>query len=243
MTGTCIVTGASRGIGAACALLAAKAGFDILVNYSNSSEAAEQVAAGVRATGRKAVVHQADVSDEASVVAMFDRAEADLGPLTGLVNNAGILKPKMRLQDMDAERINRVLAVNVTGSFLCAREAIRRFGDGGSIVNLSSRAAVIGSANEFIDYAASKGAIDTMTTGLANEVGHRGIRVNAVRPGLIDTDIHASAGDPGRAERMSVNVPMQRTGSAEEVAEAVVWLLSDASAYVSGTMIDVSGGR
>lgn len=243
MSGTCIITGASRGIGAASAVLAAKAGYSVLVNYASDATAAYGVAEQIRSMGGRALTHQADVSDEAAVIAMFDRSEAELGPATALINNAGILKQKMRLEDMDAERINRVISVNITGSFLCAREAVRRFSDGGAIVNLSSRAAALGSPDEFIDYAASKGAIDTMTIGLAKEVGHRNIRVNAVRPGLIDTDIHASGGDPDRAERMSSLVPMKRTGSAEEVAEVVVWLLSDAASYVTGSLIDVAGGR
>ncbi len=243
MAGTCIITGASRGIGAASALLAAKAGYSVLVNYASDAAAADKVAAQIREMGGRALTHQADVSDEAAVVAMFDRSESELGPATALINNAGILKQKMRLEDMDAERINRVISVNITGSFLCAREAVRRFSDGGAIVNLSSRAAALGSPDEFIDYAASKGAIDTMTVGLAKEVGHRNIRVNAVRPGLIDTEIHASGGDPDRAERMSALVPMKRTGSAEEVAEVIVWLLSGEASYVTGSLIDVAGGR
>ncbi|MEM8840169.1 MAG: SDR family oxidoreductase [Pseudomonadota bacterium] len=243
MAGTCIITGASRGIGAASALLAAKAGYAVLVNYASDAAAADGVAAQIREMGGRALTHRADVSDEAAVVDMFDRSEAELGPATALINNAGILKQKMRLEDMDAERINRVISVNITGSFLCAREAVRRFAEGGAIVNLSSRAAALGSPDEFIDYAASKGAIDTMTIGLAKEVGHRNIRVNAVRPGLIDTEIHASGGDPGRADRMSSLVPMKRTGSAEEVAEVIVWLLSDAASYVTGSLIDVAGGR
>ncbi|MBY8974420.1 SDR family oxidoreductase [Rhodobacteraceae bacterium NNCM2] len=243
MAGTCIVTGGSRGIGAASAVLAAEAGYFVVVNYANDKQSAEKVAAEIRQAGGQAITHQADVSDEKAVVEMFDRAEEELGPLTALINNAGILKQMMRLEDMDADRINRVIAVNITGSFLCAREAVRRFGDGGAIVNVSSRAAVLGSPDEFIDYAASKGAIDTMTIGLAKEVGSLGIRVNAVRPGLIDTDIHASGGDAGRAARLCQMVPMKRTGSAEEVAEVIVWLLSDGASYVNGSLIDVGGGR
>lgn len=243
MAGTCIVTGASRGIGAASAILAAKAGYDVVVNYANDAASAESIAKTITKAGGRAIAHQADVADEDAVVAMFDRAEAELGPLTALINNAGILKQKMRLEDMDAARINRVIQVNITGSFICAREAVRRFKDGGAIVNLSSRAAALGAPDEFIDYAASKGAIDTLTIGLAKEVGARGIRVNAVRPGLIDTDIHASGGDPDRAARMSHMVPMKRVGSAQEVAEVVVWLLSDAASYVTGSLVEVSGGR
>ncbi|MEM8791666.1 MAG: SDR family oxidoreductase [Pseudomonadota bacterium] len=243
MAGTCIITGASRGIGAAAARMAGAAGYAVMVNYANDAAAADKVASGITASGGKAITHQADVADEAAVVAMFDRAEAELGPLTALVNNAGILKQKARLEEMDADRINRVLEINVTGSLICAREAVRRIKTGGAIVNLSSRAAVLGSPNEFIDYAASKGAIDAMTIGLSKEVAERNIRVNAVRPGLIDTEIHASAGDPDRAFRMSSMVPMQRTGSAEEVAEVILWLLSDSASYVTGTLIDVSGGR
>ncbi|MEM9044184.1 MAG: SDR family oxidoreductase [Pseudomonadota bacterium] len=243
MSGTCIVTGASRGIGAAAARMAAYAGYAVLVNYANDADAAASVADEITRKGGRALTHQADVSDAPAVVAMFDRAETELGGLTALVNNAGILKTKARLEEMEADRISRVMAVNVTGSLICAREAVRRMKDGGAIVNLSSRAAALGSPNEFIDYAASKGAIDAMTIGLSKEVADRNIRVNAVRPGLIDTEIHASAGDPDRAFRMSNMVPMQRTGSAEEVAEVILWLLSDSASYVTGTLIDVSGGR
>ena len=241
--GTCLITGASRGIGAAAARLAARAGYDILVNYAGNAEAAETTARQIREAGGRALPHQADVASEGSVVEMFDRAEAELGPITALVNNAGILTPSSTLDKMDAARINRLLAVNVTGSFICAREAVRRMADGGAIVNVSSRAAALGSPNEFIDYAASKGAIDAMTLGLSKEVGPRGIRVNAVRPGLIETDIHASAGDAARVGRLMGAVPMARPGSPEEVAEVIVWLLSDAASYVTGALIDIAGGR
>ncbi|MEM0922876.1 MAG: SDR family oxidoreductase [Pseudomonadota bacterium] len=241
--GTCVITGASRGIGAATAKLAARAGFAVLVNYAGNRAAAEAVASDIAAAGGRALAHQADVSVDVEVSAMFDRAEAELGPITGLVNNAGILTPSTTLDQMEADRLTRLFAVNITGSFLCAREAVRRIEGPGAIVNVSSRAAALGSPNEFIDYAASKGAIDSLTIGLSKELGPRNIRVNAVRPGLIETEIHASAGDPGRVARMVSGVPMARAGTAEEVAEAILWLLSDASRYVTGSFIDVSGGR
>lgn len=245
--GTCLITGAGRGIGAATARMAARAGYRVLVNYASNNQAAMDVVGEIEAAGGEALALRADVSNEAEVVAMFDKAEAGLGPITALVNNAGVLMPSTQFADLTAERVNRTLSVNVTGSFICAREAVKRFrttGDGrGCIVNLSSRAAVLGSPNEFIDYAASKGAIDALTIGLSKEVGPEGIRVNAVRPGLIETEIHASAGDPGRVARMMAGVPMSRAGTAEEVAEVILWLLSDAASYVTGTLIDVSGGR
>ncbi|MEL6477355.1 MAG: SDR family oxidoreductase [Pseudomonadota bacterium] len=241
--GTCIITGASRGIGAATARMAAAAGHPVLLNYAGNHSAAEAVAAEIAASGGRALVHQADIAEEDAVTAMFDRAEAELGPITALVNNAGILTPSATFDQLDAARLSRLFAVNITGSFLCAREAVRRMPGPGAIVNVSSRAAVLGSPNEFIDYAASKGAIDSMTIGLSKELGPRGIRVNAVRPGLIETEIHASAGDAGRVARMVSGVPMARAGSAEEVAEAILWLLSDEARYVTGTFIDVSGGR
>ncbi len=246
--GTVLVTGASRGIGAACVRLLARDGYDVAINYARSADAADALAQEVRAAGRQAVTVKADVGVEAEVISMFRALDAQMPPLAGLVNNAGILFAKARLDEMGPDRINDTLRVNVTGSFMCAREAIRRMstkygGNGGSIVNLSSAAARIGSPNEFIDYAASKGAIDAMTLGLSKEVGGEGIRVNAVRPGLIHTDIHASSGQPDRIERLQQFVPMGRGGSAEEVAEAVVWLISPAASYVTGALVDVAGGR
>jgi len=246
--GTVLVTGASRGIGAACVRLLARDGYDVAINYARSADAADALAQEVKAAGRQAVTVKADVGVEAEVISMFRALDSEMPPLAGLVNNAGILFSKARLDEMGPDRINDTLRVNVTGSFMCAREAIRRMstkygGNGGSIVNLSSAAARIGSPNEFIDYAASKGAIDAMTLGLSKEVGGEGIRVNAVRPGLIHTDIHASSGQPDRIERLQQFVPMGRGGSAEEVAEAVVWLISPAASYVTGALVDVAGGR
>lgn len=246
--GTVLVTGASRGIGAACVRLLARDGYDVAINYARSADAADALAQEVRAAGRRAITVKADVGVEAEVISMFRALDSEMPPLAGLVNNAGILFAKARLDEMGPDRINDTLRVNVTGSFMCAREAIRRMstkygGNGGSIVNLSSAAARIGSPNEFIDYAASKGAIDAMTLGLSKEVGGEGIRVNAVRPGLIHTDIHASSGQPDRIERLQQFVPMGRGGSAEEVAEAVVWLISPAASYVTGALVDVAGGR
>ena len=243
-----IVTGASRGIGAATARLAARAGYAVCVNYLGNREAAEKVVADVRASGGEAVAVQADVGREDDVVRLFADCDRALGPLTALVNNAGILERKMRLDAMDAGRLNRVIATNIIGSFLCAREAVRRMstrhgGRGGAIVNVGSAASRIGSPDEYIDYAASKGAIDTMTLGLAKEVATEGIRVNCVRPGPIHTDIHASGGEPNRIERVKSAVPMQRGGDADEVARAIVWLLSDEASYCTGALLDVSGGR
>ena len=246
--GTVLVTGASRGIGAACVRLLARDGYGVAINYARSADAANRLAEEVQAAGRQAITIKADVGTEADVIAMFRIIDAQMPPLAGLVNNAGILFTKARLDEMGADRINDTLRVNVTGSFLCAREAIRRMstrhgGKGGAIVNLSSAAARLGSPNEFIDYAASKGAIDAMTLGLAKEVAQEGIRVNAVRPGLIHTGIHASSGQPDRVERLQQFVPMGRGGSAEEVAETIVWLMSDAASYVTGALLDVAGGR
>ena len=246
--GTVLVTGASRGIGAACVRLLARDGYDVAINYARSADAAEALAQEVRAAGRKAVTIKADVGYEAEVIALFRTVDEALPPLTGLVNNAGILFSKARLDEMGETRVNDTLRVNVTGSILCAREAVRRMstrhgGNGGAIVNMSSAAARLGSPNEFIDYAASKGAIDAMTLGLSKEVAAEGIRVNAVRPGLIHTDIHASSGQPDRVQRLQQFVPMGRGGSAEEVAETVCWLMSDAASYVTGALVDVTGGR
>lgn len=243
-----LVTGGSRGIGAACCRQAATAGWDLAINYLRDATAAEQVAADVRRTGRRAITVQADVADEAQVLAMFARVDAELGPLAGLVNNAGIVDQPQRVDTMSLARLRRMFDTNILGSFVCAREALRRMsrlhgGPGGAIVNLSSAAARLGSPGQYVDYAASKGAIDTFTLGLAREVAAEGVRVNAVRPGIIDTDIHASGGLPDRVQQLAPQVPMQRAGSADEVAAVVLWLLSDAASYVTGTVIDVTGGR
>lgn len=248
MSGVVIVTGGGRGIGAATCRLAAAQGWDVCVGYRSDAGSAGAVVADCRAAGVAAVAVPGDMAVEADVLRLFETAEAELGPITGLVNNAGILHRQARLDSYTAERITEVLAVNVLGSFLCAREAVKRMstsygGSGGSIVNLSSAAAYLGSPNEYIDYAASKGAVDSLTIGLAKEVATEGIRVNAVRPGLIYTAIHALAGEPGRVDRLAPGVPMQRGGTAEEVAEAVVWLLGDQASYVTGTFINVTGGR
>ena len=245
---TILVTGGSRGIGAACVKLLARNGYDVAINYTRSSAEAEKLADDVKAMGRRSIAVKADVGSEAEVTDMFSQIDEAMPPLAGLVNNAGVLFEKAMLEEFSAERINETLRVNVTGSFLCAREAVRRMstdrgGKGGVIVNLSSAAARIGSPNEFIDYAASKGAIDAMTLGLSKEVAGQGIRVNAVRPGLIHTGIHASSGQPDRVERLQGQVPMGRGGSAEEVAESIVWLLSPAASYVTGVLLDVTGGR
>jgi NAD(P)-dependent dehydrogenase (short-subunit alcohol dehydrogenase family) len=248
MAKTILITGGGRGIGAACALLAAARGYQVCVNYHSDSEAAAGVVRAIEAAGGTAFAVQADVADEGAVERMFALADERLGPLDALVNNAGVLARQTRVEQMDAARINRILATNVTGSFLCAREAVRRMstrhgGRGGAIVNLSSRAAVLGAANEYVDYAASKAALDALTIGLAREVGNEGIRVNGVRPGLIDTSMHASGGEPGRIQRLQSTVPMGRGGTPDEVAKAVLWLLSDEASYMTGTIIDVSGGR
>ena len=243
-----LITGASRGIGAATAVLAAQHGWDVAVNYTRDAAAAAQVVQQVQALGQRAIAVQADVADEAQVLAMFAQVDAALGRLRALVNNAGVVDRAQRLQDMDMQRWQRMFAINVLGSFACAREAVQRMstdhgGAGGSIVNVSSAAARLGSANQYVDYAASKAAIDTMTLGLAHEVAAQGIRVNAIRPGLIDTDIHASGGQPDRLARLSASVPLGRGGTAQECAEAIYWLMSERSSYSTGAIIDVSGGR
>ena len=243
-----LVTGGSRGIGAATCRLAAERGWDVAVNYTRNRAAAETVAADVRSRGRKAWVLHADVSDEAQVLAMFATIDREGGALGGLVNNAGVVDIGSRIDEMNVARWQRMFAINVIGSMICAREAVRRMskrhgGAGGAIVNLSSAAARLGSPGQYVDYAAAKGAVDVFTLGLAREVAAEGIRVNAVRPGIIETEIHASGGEPDRAARLAPLVPMQRAGSADEVAAAIVWLLSDESAYTTGSVLDVTGGR
>ncbi len=243
-----LITGASRGIGAATARLAAARGWSVAVNYARDAGAAEAVAADVRGHGQRAITVAADVADEAAVLAMFARVDAELGVLTGLVNNAGIVAMQARIGEMTVARWQRMWAVNLTGSFVCAREAVRRMarrhgGAGGAIVNLGSVAARIGSPAMYVDYAASKGAIDSFTIGLAQEVAADGIRVNAVRPGIIDTDIHADSGDRARPQAAAAGIPMQRPGRVEEVAAAIVWLLSAEASYTTGAILDVGGGR
>lgn len=246
--GVAIVTGASRGIGAAVALAAAREGYAVCINYLHSEQRAQILREQIEAAGGTAMVVQGDVAVETDVLRMFEQSAARLGEVTALVNNAGILETHDRLENMPTERFRRVFDTNVIGSMMCAREAIKRMstklgGAGGTIVNISSMAARLGSANEYVDYAASKGAIDSLTVGLSRETGDCGIRVNAVRPGVIYTDIHASGGEPDRVDRVKAGVPMLRGGSPEEVAQAVLWLMSDKSAYCTGTFVDVSGGR
>jgi len=243
-----LVTGGSRGIGAATALLAAERGFAVAVNYMANGAAADEVVRRIRAGGGKAVALQADVAREDQVVTMFEKVDSQLGRLTALVNNAGVVDRAARVEELSFERLRRMFDVNVIGSFLCAREAVRRMstrhgGSGGAIVNVSSAAARLGAPGEYVDYAACKGAIDTFTIGLAKEVAAEGIRVNAVRPGLIDTEIHASGGAPDRIRQLARQVPMQRGGTAQEVAEAIVWLLSSAASYITLSLLDVTGGR
>lgn len=243
-----MVTGGSRGIGAACARLGARAGWSVCLSYRSDRDSAEAVVREIEQAGGRALAVASDVSSEGDVADLFDQAERAFGPVAGLVNNAGILKPASRLAEMDLDRWNATIATNLTGVFLCARQAVRRMaisagGAGGAIVNVSSMAAVLGAPDEFIDYAAAKGAVDALTIGLAKEVAADGIRVNGVRPGLIDTDIHAAGGDAGRAARLAPTVPMRRVGSAEEVARSILWLLSDAASYCTGVTINVSGGR
>ncbi len=242
-----IITGASRGIGAATALLAAERGYAVCVNYLRNRAAADAVVRAIERAGGKAIAVAADVAVETDVIRLFETVDKKWGRLTALVNNAGILDRQMRVEDMNAARLNRIFTTNITGYFLCAREAIRRMsikhgGAGGAIVNVSSGASRSGSPGEYVDYAASKGAIDTMTIGLAREVAREGIRVNAVRPAFIYTDIHASGGDPRRVDRVKESVPMKRGGETVEVARAILWLLSDEASYSTGTFIDVTGG-
>jgi NAD(P)-dependent dehydrogenase (short-subunit alcohol dehydrogenase family) len=242
-----VVTGGSRGIGAATALAAARQGYDVCVAYQHRSEDAATVVDGCRALGVRAESVRADVSREEDVLALFAAVDG-FGPLRGLVNNAGIVDRPSPVAELTADRIERMLRVNVVSAFLCAREAVRRMstdrgGTGGVIVNVSSRAATLGSPNEYVDYAASKAAMDTLTIGLAAEVAQQGIRVNGVRPGIIDTEIHASGGQPDRVERLRERVPLRRAGRAEEIADAIVWLLSDRASYVTGALLDVGGGR
>ena len=243
-----LVTGAGRGIGAATARLAAQDGWAVAVNYTANSLAADEVVRTIRATGGNAITVQADVADEAQVLRMFETLDAKLGRLTGLVNNAGVVDVTARLDEMSVARWRRMFDINVIGSLLCAREAVRRMsprhgGTGGAIVNVSSAASRLGSPGQYLDYAAAKGAIDAFTIGLAKEVAAEGIRVNAVRPGLIETEIHASGGLPDRVRDLQHLVPMQRGGTALEVAQAIVWLLSDAASYTTMSLLDVSGGR
>lgn len=243
-----LITGGGRGIGAATALLAAQRGYAVAVNYASNSLAADEVVRTIRDGGGTAIAVQADVGDEAQVIAMFEKVDAKLGRLTALVNNAGVVDMQARVDEMSVARLERMFRINVIGSFVCAREAVRRMstkhgGAGGAIVNISSGAARLGSPGQYVDYAASKAAIDTLTIGLAKEVAEEGIRVNAVRPGLIDTEIHASGGMPDRAAELAPTVPMKRTGSPEEIAGAILWLLSAEASYTTMALLDVTGGR
>ena len=245
---TLIVTGGGRGIGAATARLAAQRGYQVVVNYQRDADSAARVVRDIDSVGGRAIAVRADVSVEADVIALFEQTHAALGSVTALVNNAATLESQMRLDEMDAARMHRIFATNAIGPMLCAREAVRRMstrhgGVGGAIVNVSSGAAISGSPGEYIDYAASKGALETFTVGLAREVAEEGIRVNGVRPGFIHTELHAKGGEPGRVDRVKALVPMKRGGHPDEVAAAVVWLLSDEASYITGAFIDVSGGR
>lgn len=248
MSDVLIVTGGSRGIGAATATLAATKGYAVCVNYRQRRDAADRVVDAIEAAGGRAIAVGADVAVEADVCRLFATVDTELGRVTALVNNAGVLETQMRLDAMDAARIQRIFGTNVVGAFMCAREAVRRMstrnrGSGGAIVNVSSGASRLGSPGEYIDYAASKGALDTMTIGLSREVAEEGIRVNAVRPGFIYTEMHASGGEPNRVDRVKAMVPMQRGGAADEVARAILWLLSDDASYTTGAFIDVTGGK
>ncbi len=246
--GTMLITGGSRGIGAATARLAAKQGYAVAINYHKNDQAAIALVAEIEKAGGCAAAFKADVGNESEVSALFKAIDEQLGPLTALVNNAGILEAQARVEEINFARLERIFRTNVISYFLCAKEAIKRMstakgGKGGVIVNVSSRAACLGSANEYVDYAASKGAVDTFTIGLSREVASEGIRVNAVRPGFIYTEMHADGGEPGRVERLAPSLPMQRGGQPEEVAEAILWLFSDKSSYTTGSFIDVAGGR
>ena len=248
MQKTLLITGGSRGIGAATALLAAREGYAVVVNYTSNAAAADGVAQQIRTGGGRSITVQADVALEREVMAMFEKVDAEFGRLDALVNNAGVVDQTSRVDAMTMARLQRMFAVNVFGSFLCAREAVKRMstrynGNGGAIVNVSSAAARIGSPGQYVDYASAKGAVDTFTLGLAKEVAAEGIRVNAVRPGIIETDIHASGGLPNRARDVAPQVPMQRAGTAEEVAQSIVWLLGENSAYTTGALLDIAGGR
>ncbi|MEM7771468.1 MAG: SDR family oxidoreductase [Cyanobacteria bacterium P01_A01_bin.37] len=248
MENVMIITGGSRGIGAATACLAAERGYAVCVNYRRNQDAADNVVSSITQGGGRAIAIAADVASDHDVIHLFEAVDEQLGTVTALVNNAGTLEKQARVESMDAARLNRVFATNITGSFLCAREAIKRMstrhgGVGGAIVNVSSVAARLGSSGEYVDYAASKGAIDTLTIGLAKEVADEGIRVNAVRPGFIYTDIHASGGEPNRVERVKEFVPMKRGGQAIEVANAILWLLSAEASYTTGAFIDIAGGK
>jgi NAD(P)-dependent dehydrogenase (short-subunit alcohol dehydrogenase family) len=248
MAKTILITGSSRGIGASTALLAATRGYHVCVNYLQNKTAAEKIIDEITAIGGKAIAYQADTSSETEVASLFSKIDRDFGQVTALVNNSGILETQSRLDQMDSDRFQRVLKSNVLSCFLCSKEAVKRMstrygGEGGAIVNVSSIAAKTGSPNEYVDYAASKGAIDALTIGLSKEVAGEGIRVNAVRPAFIYTDIHASGGEPGRVDRIKNTIPMKRGGQPEEVANAILWLLSDEASFSTGTFIDITGGR
>ena len=245
---TILITGASRGIGAATARLAAERGYSVCINYHKNADAAELLVRDIKSKGGHAIAVQANVSAEPEVVRLFEEVDRTFGPLNALVNNAGIVEKQTRLDQMNSDRLRRIFDTNVTASFLCAREAVRRMstrygGKGGAIVNVSSMAALLGAPGEYIDYAATKAAVDALTIGLAKELASEGIRVNAVRPGIIQTDIHASGGEPNRVERVKDSIPMKRAGLPEEVARAVLWLVSDEASYCAGAFINVSGGR
>ncbi|TDU00506.1 NAD(P)-dependent dehydrogenase (short-subunit alcohol dehydrogenase family) [Azorhizobium sp. AG788] len=243
MSRAIVITGGSRGIGRAAALQAGARGWSVAVNYVRDAAAAEEVVTGIAKAGGKAIAVQGDVAEEADVLRLFDAAETAFGPLSGVVVNSGVVAPPSRLADMDLARLRRMFDINLLGAMLTAREGARRLTQGGSIVLVSSAAARLGGPNEYVDYAASKGALDTLAIGLSKELGPQGIRVNSIRPGLIETDIHASGGQPDRAQRLGTSAPLGRPGRADEVGEAIVWLLSDAASYVTGSIMDVTGGR